>query len=247
MSINYSQAKAMPNSMFKELKPVTGSDELKPLAGGQQVTEAEAAAAADNTKISSLVGDGSIPGGSGPSITSNPTMGSSVNLGGLLEGKLTIELFDALVPALLVTVLYYFKIKLKKSDLQLTASEKSIVTPVLQQCLNSINMNFTSPWQALGAVLVFIYGSKVAEKAGVVWIDELNEKKSKKADNPPKTETTISGSDQNNIKQPEVFETSPKKYMPENKDIQKLMRRTKQSWKICKERLIAEGPGIIEQ
>lgn len=107
--------------------------------------------------------------------------GSSVALGQMLEGKLAIELMDAMLPGLFVAIFYAIDIKLRKSELQLTQKEKDTIAPIMQACLNTIMLNFNSPWTTLAVTVGVIYGSKVTEKGIVTWIDKLTEKKEQEA------------------------------------------------------------------
>ncbi len=126
-------------------------------------------------------------GGTSPSpLPSEPYGGHRMNVGGLMNAKLVAELMDAIIPALAVWLLYRFgKVRLKKTELQLTAKEKDIITPVLQECLNTVNVNMSNPWQSLALALIVIYGSKVGEKAAMSWVDSLKHEEPEKPKNEP--------------------------------------------------------------
>lgn len=106
--------------------------------------------------------------------------GSSVQLGGLVGAKTAIELMDSLLPGLLVASLYSLSVKLRKSELQLTQAEKDTIAPIMKQCLDTIDLNFNNPWHCLMFTVGIIYGSKVAEKGVIKWIDNMNEKRDEK-------------------------------------------------------------------
>lgn len=168
----------IPNSMFTDITAGQKTEAtVKNMTGGATVSDAEAVKGADHTRISSIIGESATPGGT--TITNNPTQPASVTLGSMIEGKLAVELADALLPSLLVSGLYFAGIKLRKTEIQLTAKEKEVITPVLQECLNSVNINFNNPWKALFVTLTVIYGAKIVEKGAITWIDKKEEKKAK--------------------------------------------------------------------
>lgn len=102
---------------------------------------------------------------------------NNVAVGSMLEGKLAIELIDAMLPSLFVAMFYAMGVKLRKTEFQLTQKEKDTLSPLMQNCLNSVMLNFNSPWTALAVTAGIIYGSKITEKGLVSWIDKMNEKK----------------------------------------------------------------------
>jgi hypothetical protein len=167
---------AVLNDITNSPKPETAAE---PSAKGSTTID-EVFKANSNTKTTPLsIADN--PNGQPTTATQPIAPGSSVALGAMLEGKLAIELIDALIPALFVAALYAVNVKLRKTDLQLTQKEKEVITPIMQQCLNTIMLNFNSPWTTLAVTMGVIYGSKVTEKGFVNWIDKLNEKKEQEA------------------------------------------------------------------
>lgn len=106
---------------------------------------------------------------------------NNVSIGQMLEAKLAIELMDALLPGLFVAIFHAIEIKLRKTELQLTQKEKDTITPIMQKCLDTIMLNFSSPWTTLAVTCAIIYGSKLTEKGVVSWIDNMNEKKEMEA------------------------------------------------------------------
>jgi hypothetical protein len=132
------------------------------------MTDAEALAAGQHTKISPL---GAPTGGPAPNAApGTPT--TTVKVGEMFEGKFAVDMLDALLPALLVVVLRMMKLTVRKSEMQLTESEKKTLAPVLQNCLNTLNLDFNNPWVALSVTAGIIYGSKVLEKGAVGWLDK---------------------------------------------------------------------------
>jgi hypothetical protein len=110
-------------------------------------------------------------------MTTGASPSASVNLGGIVQGEWAVNIMDAILPALMVAAFYYFGVKIRKSELQLTEKEKQTIAPVMQKCLDSILLNFSNPWAALAWTLGGIYGGKLMEKGLVGWIDKLNETK----------------------------------------------------------------------
>lgn len=181
--------------LFSPLRPVTDAD-IKPAETGSNsatgpspnvppgsaasaagtVTEAEALAGTKHTTISSISGSG-IPGQPAPGITTGANPSASVNLGSIVQGEWAVNIMDALLPAALVAGFYAFKIKVRKSELQLTEKEKQTVAPVMQKCMDSILLNFNNPWNALAWTLGGIYGGKLIEKGLIGWIDKAQEAK----------------------------------------------------------------------
>lgn len=103
--------------------------------------------------------------------------GSHVSLGSLLEAKLVLEVVDSLLPAALVLIFHAAKIQLNKSVFQLTAKEKDVLSPIVQKCLESVNLNFDSPWIALAVTMGAFYIAKGMEHVGKARIDQKNEAK----------------------------------------------------------------------
>lgn len=108
----------------------------------------------------------------GPGMAAGGPAGSSVALGGMIQGKVAIDLMDALIPAVLVLLFHRFGISVRKSQMQLTQGEKNTLEPIVSACLNSINLDFSNPWTALCVTLLVIYGGKALEVGGAGWLDK---------------------------------------------------------------------------
>lgn len=192
--MNFEKFEAVPNSVLKDVteKPAAANPEpateAKTSTNGGGVKGAatieDIFKANNNTKVSPLsVADGP----TGQPTTDNisgiqqNSAGTSVSVGQMLESKLAIELIDAMLPALFVAMFHAIDVKLRKTELQLTQKEKDTIAPIMQACLNTIMLNFNSPWTTLAVTLGVIYGSKITEKGVVNWIDKLNEKKEQEA------------------------------------------------------------------
>jgi hypothetical protein len=169
-----------------ELKSATNTDNSNTSATNANASQPGGASMEDilkgneHTKIQSLFpSDGATASQPGGGNTVNPQ--SSVSVGNLVGAKTAVELMDSLLPGLLVAALYAINVKLRKSELQLTQPEKETIMPIMKQCLDTIDLNFNNPWHCLCFTIGIIYGSKVAEKGVIKYIDNLNEKREQKA------------------------------------------------------------------
>lgn len=133
------------------------------------VSETDALKAADGAKIEPF-------SGLGTPLAQPGTTGQSVAVGGMIDGLIAITMIDAILPAILVLILYKAGMQLKKSDLQLTEKEKGTLGPILQKCLDQLLINFNNPWVAFGVTYIVILASKVVEKGGIKIIDSKLEK-----------------------------------------------------------------------
>jgi hypothetical protein len=147
---------------------------------GNTVPLDDALKGADHTKIPAFSASG-VAGQSGTATVTPLSPAANVSLGGIVEGKWAVEIVDALLPAGIVAVCYMADIKLRKTELQLSQKEKDVLAPIWQQCLNSILLNFSSPWTALAVTMGAIYGGKLMEKGVVAWVDKKQEKKEAEA------------------------------------------------------------------
>lgn len=154
----------IPDSMLTDVTPKEG----EPGKDANTITDAEAFAAADHTKVQPLGGPST-----GPQPITDITGKTKVKIGSLFEGKFAVDMMDALLPALLVVLFKKMDIQVRKTELQLTESEKRTLAPVVQDCLNTLDLDFSNPWVALAFTAGIIYGSKVIEKAGVGWLDKM--------------------------------------------------------------------------
>lgn len=158
---------SIPDSMLKDVTP----GQEGPAKDANTISDAEAFAAADHTKVPPLGG----PTGPGPTATDIPGK-TKIKVGNLLEGKFAVDMIDALLPALLVVLFKKMNLSVRKTELQLTEGEKRTLAPVVQDCLNTLDIDFNNPWVALAFTAGIIYGSKVIEKAGVGWLDKMASK-----------------------------------------------------------------------
>ena len=147
-----------------------------------------------------------------------------VSVGGLIDGKMATELMDSVLPALLVFTLAKGGITVRKTELQLSASEKSTLAPLMQNCLNAMSVNVDNPFIALGFSMAVIYGGKIIEKGGVAFLDkkaaQVTEKKPIE-----KVREVIKKTEINNISEGTAF-------TPEN------LERTKNQRKVTLEKAV---------
>jgi hypothetical protein len=139
-------------------------------ANSGTVSPEDALSGAAHTKMTSFSVSDLATGKGGPAVPGTP--GQSVALGGLVQGKIAVDLMDSLIPALLVLLFKKLEIDVKKTDFSLTAAEKNTLAPIVEACLNSINLDFSSPWTTLLISLTVIYGGKALEKGGVQFLEK---------------------------------------------------------------------------
>lgn len=162
------------------IPPISGS-----ASPGAPPTEADVLGATKGTKIA-ILSPGAIPNGAPGS--GGPAMGNQVGLGALFEAKMAIAAVDALLPALIVVAFHKGGMVVKKGDMQLSAKEQDTLAPVLQKCLDSILLNFDSPWTALAVTGIAIYGSKILEHGGKAYTDKVASKTASKSTTGAKSE-----------------------------------------------------------
>lgn len=173
---------SQPSTAGNPIPPISGS--ASPTPG---VNDPGVLGAKKGTEIN-ILSAGASP--NGPNGSGGPAMGNQVGLGALFEGKMALEIIDSLLPALLVLAFYKGGMVVKKTDMQLTAKEKDTLAPVLQKCLDSVLLNFDSPWTVLAVTAGAIYGAKLIEHGGKAY----TEKASAKAASKPATGAKSEGS-----------------------------------------------------
>ena len=90
--------------------------------------------------------------------------GQQLNAGNLINAELAVSFLDQVVPVVFVLIFKkYYNKTVSKKQIQLTASEKDTIKPVLQNYLNSINFSVEKPIDALMITFAFIYGMKFIE------------------------------------------------------------------------------------
>lgn len=148
--------------------PVVPIESAAANSGATTMADALGGAAHTKMNVFSVSDLANKPGG--PTVPGTP--GASVALGGLVQGKIAVDLMDSLIPAVLVLLFAKLEVTVKKTDFQLTAGEKNTLAPIVEACLNSINLDFSSPWTTLLISLVVIYGGKALEKGGIQLLEK---------------------------------------------------------------------------
>lgn len=162
------------NTPIPDNAPVNGQQNTGSGIPGQATT-GDALNGANNSNINTITGFGQPLGQPG-------TGGQSVAAGGLIEGTVMVNLIDSVLPAIMVLIFHKMDMRMKKTDLQLTANEKTTLSPIVQKCMDTLMINFNNPWVALLVSFGVIYSGKIIQHGGVNWLDKQKEKLDKKAD-----------------------------------------------------------------
>lgn len=83
-----------------------------------------------------------------------------VTLGKVISAKATITIINIFIPAFIVFAFAKFGYKVEKKAWKLNPEEREIMSPVIQDCLDYIEIDFSNPFYALAFVSIFIYGGK---------------------------------------------------------------------------------------
>lgn len=131
------------------------------------ISEIELIATGEHTKQTPFTGPTDIP--TEPNKPNSPTGSTNVptspgnKLGSVIGGKTAADLLDILFPSLCVWAISAIGYKIGKGKLQMTAKEKEVLAPAMQQYLDSINVDFNNPLYNLLFVVGSIYTSKVID------------------------------------------------------------------------------------
>lgn len=93
----------------------------------------------------------------------NTTSDEGSNLGQLVNGEIAVMALDYLGRIAVPFIGGLLGQKINGKDVALTAGEKRIIQPQLEECLKTVNVNISNPWVALTVVCVSIYSFKVIE------------------------------------------------------------------------------------
>jgi hypothetical protein len=218
---NIVQFGSFPDSAFKNITAPAAqlSQSPAPNQGGvvsaSDFSQTAAHASAYNTM--------SIPGASetptGPNVP-NPAPNQGTALGKVVGGKMATDLLDLLLPSITVWAVSMIGYNVSKGSLQLTAKEKDVLHPAMQNYLDSININFNNPLYNLLFVFGGIYAAKVIDILPEVQKKEVSKVVGKKVIKlkPPEEKT-----DEEIVK--EIANSRKKglddaiKYFTENKDL----------------------------
>ncbi len=158
------KASKIPTSMLKEITTISENDFLNEVGNSQKpaaeikVSQASGEPVNKYTpeEVSNMLKNAGVqqPG---------QNTGPKVNVGSILNAAFVVKLFDIMIPLLFLFLLGLLGMKAKKKELQMNASERETMEPVVQLCLDDINLNMNNPWVALLATTFIIYGSKIGE------------------------------------------------------------------------------------
>ncbi len=102
---------------------------------------------------------------------------ANLNIGEVIDPKQAVEILDIIAVSVLSIGFKFAKIKASKAELKATAAEKSTIEPILKKVLDSMNLKFDNPLNALMVTLAIVYGTKGAE----IFVNEkLNKKEEDK-------------------------------------------------------------------
>jgi hypothetical protein len=91
---------------------------------------------------------------------------TNVKASEIVSGELGVDILDKIFQVILVVGSRQLLGKeVPKKQFALNASEKNILAPILEKCMNQLNINFDNPFVALAVSAGFIYGSKMIEVA----------------------------------------------------------------------------------
>lgn len=83
-----------------------------------------------------------------------------VKLGKVISGKTSVTMINIFIPSFLVFAFSRFGYRTEKSVWKLNPEERETLNPVVQDCLDYIEIDFSNPFYALAFVSIMIYGSK---------------------------------------------------------------------------------------
>lgn len=161
---NLQKFENVPTSFLTE---VSETEMLQELNKEQEKEQAQPQAEDKKPDFLDIEGEGS-----GEVAQEFQPFGPKVGLNNFLSDELGTELYDAIVTAISVTALNFAGIKATKSELSFTAKEKSTLKPIIKECIDSLNIKFTNPWEALGWTTLLLVGTKIVTTKG----EEIAEK-----------------------------------------------------------------------
>jgi hypothetical protein len=116
-------------------------------------------------------------------LNSEPSMmsqGQSVGINNFLNEELGTELYDAIVTAIAMTALNAFGIESTKSEMSFTAKEKNVLKPIIKECIDTMNIKFTNPFEALAWTTLLLVGTKIMSTKGEQIAEKFKAKSSLK-------------------------------------------------------------------
>jgi hypothetical protein len=169
-------AEKLPGLMFEDI--TDRSEENKPIADAQPINDSATPLVSDNEILSAgndFKGENDTFTRNQPTTPIIPTAAnaaqpyqpsqSGTKAGQLVSGKFATDLLDSLCPAIIVYCAAAMGYNARKSELQLSASEKQTIAPAMQSYLDTLKIDFNNPLYNLLFVVGMIYGAKVIERA----------------------------------------------------------------------------------
>lgn len=104
----------------------------------------------------------------------------SVGINNFLNEELGTELYDAIVTAIAMTSLNAFGIESTKSEMGFSAKEKNVLKPIIKECIDTMNIKFTNPFEALAWTTLLLVGTKIMSTKGEEIAQKLKAKPSLK-------------------------------------------------------------------
>jgi len=104
----------------------------------------------------------------------------SVGINNFLNEELGTELYDAIVTAIAMTSLNAFGIESTKSEMSFSAKEKNVLKPIIKECIDTMNIKFTNPFEALAWTTLLLVGTKIMTTKGEQIAQKLKAKPSLK-------------------------------------------------------------------
>lgn len=166
--MNLEKMDKLPDSLLTDIteKPTeqvaSSVSQQAPPSPISEVSREEIFSAGDTAKIEPL--SASPEGLDGAKVqTSQTSTAKSIPIGGMIGGKLVVDMIDLLLPSLLSYAVSFIGYSMDKKALQMTAKEKEFVSPYMTEYLNSINVNLNNPFYNLMLVFGSVYAGKFME------------------------------------------------------------------------------------
>ena len=156
MENNLQQFENVPNSFLTEISETEFLNDVKKTDEAPKEETPIDEIKTEFSDIESVTGNAS----------SQEMFGPKVSLDNFLSDELGTELYDAIVTAICITALNTFGIESTKSEMSFTAKEKSVLKPIIKECISSLNIKFTNPFEALAWTTLLLVGTKIMSTKG---------------------------------------------------------------------------------
>lgn len=149
-----------------QLSDITATPDFGGDTGTKEVTEKEifnTSQTANNNETGEIPGSFAASETPGSPNTTLKQTTAPLKAGNFISGEFATGLMDAIMPPLFVSAAGAIGYQVEKKGLQLSAGEKALISPAMQQYLDSINFNFNNPLYNLLFVTAAVYGTKFIE------------------------------------------------------------------------------------